>query len=178
MTLIATARLKLRPLTMNDREEMHTIWTSPGVRRFLWDDEVIPLETTTEIIIQNQQRFEDLGHGIWSVLLNESLVGFAGYWPFRDQQSLELLFGVATEYWQSGIATEAAEAVIRYGFQQLDFPSVIGSTDAQNTASVCVMEKLGMQVTRRVVVDGLDTIFCCIEREDWQRGAASSPDLP
>ena len=37
-----TARTSLRPVSMEDVEALHRLWTDPEVRRFFWDDEVIP----------------------------------------------------------------------------------------------------------------------------------------
>jgi RimJ/RimL family protein N-acetyltransferase len=38
---IETARLRLRPVTKADVDELHALWSSPKVRKYLWDDEVI-----------------------------------------------------------------------------------------------------------------------------------------
>jgi ribosomal-protein-alanine N-acetyltransferase len=144
------------------------------VRRFLWDGEVVPFELTAEIVGKSQRLFAEQSLGLWAVRERSSpdLVGFAGFWHFRQPPSLELLFGVATEHWQRGIATEASRPVLRYGFERLGFASIEGSTDFGNTASIKVLEKLGMAFRRREVVDGLDTVFYTLRREDWERGAA------
>ena len=41
----------------------------------------------------------------------------------------------------------------------------------RNTASVRVLEKLGMLHQRRDVVDGLDTIFLTLTRDDWENAS-------
>jgi hypothetical protein len=43
---LTTARCLLHPIGPEDVEPLHDLWTSPGVRRFLWDDEVVPIERT------------------------------------------------------------------------------------------------------------------------------------
>ena len=40
---LETERLILRPWSLDDIDALHQIWTDPQVRRYLWDDEVIPL---------------------------------------------------------------------------------------------------------------------------------------
>ena len=42
--VLQTSRLLLRPAGEPDIEPLHRLWAEPGVRRFLWDDEVIPLD--------------------------------------------------------------------------------------------------------------------------------------
>ena len=49
---------------------------------------------------------------------------------------LELLYGIAPEHWNKGLATEAANAIIRHGFDTLGFERIEASTDAPNAASV------------------------------------------
>ena len=47
-------RLVLRPLDNDHRDALHALWTAPGVRRYLWDDEILPLSRTAEILEQNE----------------------------------------------------------------------------------------------------------------------------
>lgn len=164
---IETERLKLRPLSMDDLEVMHKIWVDPGVRKYLWDDEVIPLEQASSVIEESVALFEKNGSGLWVISpKDESIaIGFCGYFFFHDPPELELIYGVATEVWGKGFATEAAKAMIRYGFDELSFDRIQASTDAPNRASVRVMEKAGMVFDKRVITNGLDTIYYSMTRE-------------
>ena len=45
-----TDRLVLRPLAPADTEPLHALWTAPGVRQYLWDDEVITFDRTTDVV--------------------------------------------------------------------------------------------------------------------------------
>jgi RimJ/RimL family protein N-acetyltransferase len=38
--LIETPRLRMRPFATGDVDELYRLWIDPGVRRFLWDDQV------------------------------------------------------------------------------------------------------------------------------------------
>lgn len=151
----------MQPVTSADAGELHALWTSPGVRRYLWDGEIITRERTDEAISTSEQLFERHDFGLWVVRerFDKSLTGFAGLWPFRDEQQFELLYGIDERLWGHGYAVEAAEAVIDYLFRILDMPRIGASTDAENAASVRVLEKLAFTPTRRETVRGLDTIF-------------------
>jgi RimJ/RimL family protein N-acetyltransferase len=92
---------------------------------------------------------------------------FRGLWYFRSPPSLELLFGVAPHHWNRGIATEAGSSVIRYAFGVLGFDAREASTDFANSTSIRVLEKLSMRVQRRATVDGLDTVFYALTRDEW-----------
>ena len=169
---LLTPRLTLSPLRATDTEALHELWTAPGVRRFLWDDEVIPPEQTADVVRRSEVLFSERGFGLWGARLQDSragyerakLAGFAGYWYFRDPPELELLYGVAEPLWGRGLATELAGAMLDYGWTSLGFDDVQASTDGANTASVRVLEKLGFTMTRQAVVDGLDTIFFHVAR--------------
>lgn len=173
---IGTARLRLRPFTLADVDELHRLWTEPGVRQYLWDDEVIPRERVESIIDTSLASFEAHGFGLWAVLpvAEEALIGFCGFWYFHDPPRLELLYGIAPAYWNKGLATEAARAMMKYGFEELSFERIEASTDAPNLASVRVMERAGMSFWKRELTNGLDTIYYAISREAFDRDGALS----
>jgi RimJ/RimL family protein N-acetyltransferase len=158
---LTTARCMLRPVTAADVEPLHAMWTSAGVRRFLWDDEIISVDRARAVIDQSERSFAERGFGLWGAWAAGSprLIGFGAYWPFRDPPELELLYGVAEAEWGKGYAPEIARAVLRYCFDALDLPDVRASTDAGNAASVRVLEKLGFTFVERKTVGGLDTVF-------------------
>ncbi len=164
---IETPRLRLRPFAAGDVDELHRLWTDPGVRKYIWDDEVISREQAEAAVEASLAHFRDTGRGLWAAFPLEGgeLLGFCGHWFFRDPPELELLYGVATEHWGKGLATEMSRAMIRYGFEELALDRIVASTDAPNVASVRVMEKSGMSFDRRETVSGLDTIFYSIARD-------------
>jgi [ribosomal protein S5]-alanine N-acetyltransferase len=166
---LETERLGLRPLTAPDVDDLHRLFTQPGVRRFLWDDEVIPRERTAAVVERSTASFVTHGFGLWVVSLKDAvpLVGFCGFWHFHDPPQLELLYGLGEEQWHQGLATEAANAMIRYGFDVLGFARIEASTDVANTASVRVMERAGMRFWKREMTNGLDTIYYGIDRDSF-----------
>jgi ribosomal-protein-alanine N-acetyltransferase len=160
-TELTTQRCVLRPITADDAEQLHELWSSPGVRRFLWDDEIIPIARTRAAIEQSQRMFEEQAFGLWGAWSSASrnLIAFGGLWPFRDPPELELLYGVTDGHWGQGYAAETAQAVMTYCFDSLNMPVVRASTDVANTASVRVLEKLGFRCVRRSTVGCLPTVF-------------------
>ena len=59
---------------------------------------------------------------------------------------LEILFGVRTAGFGTGLGREMAEAVIAHGFAH-GLEVILGSTDQPNLASQRLMERLGMRRT-------------------------------
>jgi ribosomal-protein-alanine N-acetyltransferase len=158
---LRTDRLELRPLASADAEPLHALWTAPGVRRYLWDDEVIPFDRTSDVVAESVRLFDAAGYGLWAARLHSTgdLVGFGGYWFFHEPPRLELLFGVAETHWRQGLATEIASALITFGLTRRGFREVLASTDAPNVASIRVLEKLGFALERRAKSDERDTLF-------------------
>ena len=161
LPVLVTSRCELRPVTPGDAAELQALWTAPRVRRFLWDDEIIPLERTVDAIRTSEALFHAHRFGLWAVRVKreEPITGFAGIWPFRDPPEFELLYGVAESHWGRGLAVEASRAVLNYCRDALAMTIVRASTDAANTASVRVLDRLGFAEVRRAHAGGLDTLF-------------------
>ena len=158
---LRTSRLELRPLAPVDTEPLHALWTAPGVRHYLWDDEVIPLEQTSAVVAESMRLFETAGYGLWGARLHSTadLVGFGGYWFFHEPPRLELLFGLAESQWGKGLANELASSLIAFGLTRCSFREILASTDALNDRSVRLLARLGFQLERRATSKGLDTLF-------------------
>ena len=57
----------------------------------------------------------------------------------------ELWYELTQKVWGRGIATEAARACVRYALVEAGMERVIAGADVPNTASLRVIEKLGMK---------------------------------
>ena len=53
------------------------------------------------------------------------------------------------EEWGKGFATEIAARLIRFGFVELNLPEVFATIDDENTNSIRVVEKAGMNFLRQ-----------------------------
>lgn len=142
---ICTPRLRLAPLVAADTAALHALWTAPGVRRFLWDGRSISYEQSAQLVARSEVLFYERGLGLWTARLadEEVLAGFCGYWHFRSDIDVELLYGLAEPYWGSGLGTEMARAMVHYGFKELAMGEVRASTDAPNQASLRILRRLG-----------------------------------
>ncbi len=158
---LQTPRLTLRPIEPGDTDALHALFVDAEVRRYLWDDEIIGFDVTESIVNKSCTLFEDQGFGIWGIRRtnHEALIGFVGFWHFRDPPALELFFGLGPAHWNQGFTTEAAAAVVSYGFERLGFGRIDASTDPPSAASVRVLEKLNFLRGSTKCVDGLETVF-------------------
>ena len=166
MAALETPRLRLRPLNRSDLDALHALFVAPGVRRFLWDDEVIPRDRTREVIATSVHTFARSGHGLWRVATREDdgLVGVCGYYRFYEPPRLELVCAMAPTTWGRGLASEAARAVVEYGFVALGFEQVRASTDAPNAASLRAMRRLGFRPENAPQGAHPETMFLVLDR--------------
>jgi ribosomal-protein-alanine N-acetyltransferase len=152
--VLSTERLALRPVTADDHPALLAHWTAPDVRRFLFDGAALSAAEVTETIEESIRDFTASGYGIWLIELGSrpGLVGTAGLRPL-EESSLEIFYSLAPGAWGHGYATEAARAVVEYGFGPLGLPEVLAEVDEGNAASVAVVRRLGM--TPYAVVPGV-----------------------
>jgi ribosomal-protein-alanine N-acetyltransferase len=170
--VVPTARTSLRPVSMQDLEYLHRLWTDPTVRRFFWDDEVIPRERAEAAV---REAVEDLGRhglGLWISERGQgggAPLGFCGLRHLDNGPEVEVLYGISPLEWRRGFATEIALAIIGYGFERAGLIRVLGIADAENLVSRRVLEKVGMTFEGYVVNDGRGEARYAIRAEDFQR---------
>jgi RimJ/RimL family protein N-acetyltransferase len=94
--------------------------------------------------------FERDGYGFWAVELREdgALAGFVGLSPVPEDipfaPAVEVGWRLARPYWGRGIAGEAAEAALGFGFATLGLEEIVAYTATGNERSRRLMERLGM----------------------------------
>ena len=167
MPLLETARLLLRPWTMDDVDALHCLWTNERVREFLWDGVEIPRERAEATVRFSVDTAERRGIGMWCVFPRESaaeLIGFCGFRLMDDTENVEILFGLQPQYWGRGLALEAGRAALEYGFSARLFDKVYGRTDVPNRASARVLEKLGMRFEGETRIGELPTLCYSLAR--------------
>lgn len=159
--ILYTDRLTLEPFAIRDLHLLHTTFTHPYVRKYLWDDEIIPLEQTAQILQANSRHFEHDHWGLWKILVKsgQAYAGFAGLWLFFDEQLPQLFYGLLPDKTKQGYATEAAQAVISYAFDHLAFPYLQASCDTPHAESGKVCQRLHMQLLEEKIMDGKPTTF-------------------
>ena len=142
---LRTERLVLQPVTPDDRAALLAHWEAPDVRRFLFDGEMLSAAEITEAIEDSERDFGQAGYGLWLVREKggTDLIGTTGL-RLLDDLGLEVFYSLERGSWGNGYATEAARAVLDYALGPLGLPEVLAEVDEGNTASVAVIERLGM----------------------------------
>jgi ribosomal-protein-alanine N-acetyltransferase len=149
--------------------------TSEGVRRYLMDDRIVERSWVVDMVESSRRTFTDGKYGLWCLLPrgDGEVVGLAGLLATKGAREPQLLYALAPAWWGRGLATEAAEAVADYAFEELGFTELLASTDPPNRASIRVMERLGMRFLEAGHASGHPLVFYRIARSEWARRAAA-----
>jgi RimJ/RimL family protein N-acetyltransferase len=105
-------------------------------------------ESMAQAWIQGHQEALTEGKAMfWAITRRDDsqLVGGVGLHFSKPHHAADIGYWIGTPYWNQGYATEAAAAVIRYGFAELDLNRIQGKHMTKNPASGRVMAKVGMQ---------------------------------
>ena len=144
---LSTERLVLRGMRNYDAEDMYEYASRAEVTKFLLWTEHKSLAYTKEYLKYIESRYAVGDFYDWAVTLKESgkMIGTCGFAKIDTvNNSAELGYVLSPDYHRKGIAAEAAETVIRFGFETLGLHRIEARFMEGNTPSLRVMEKLGM----------------------------------
>lgn len=146
---ITTERLKLRAYETSDWERVHIYGSNPDFSKYeLWGPNSI--EDTHKFVADmvEQPKSNPRYKFDFAVCLKENnlLIGGCGIRREVENSSVANLgWAINPEFQSKGFATEAAKALIDFGFNELKLAVIYATCDTRNTPSFKVMEKLGMK---------------------------------
>ena len=147
--VLLTRRLRLSDFSASHLPDLARMNADPEVMRYFPatlnpEESVALLQRITE-----HQRIN--GYSLFALHLKESdaFVGWCGLMvvPFEAHftPAVEIGWRLNKIFWGKGLATEAAEAVLRLGFVELGLSEIVSFTAELNQPSIRVMQKIGMQ---------------------------------
>lgn len=145
---IETPRLLLRKWQESDRAPFAAMNADPEVMRYF--PAALAAEESNAAVDLIHHHFSRHGFGWWAVELKETneFAGFIGLWVPSFEAHLtpcvEIGWRLAARFWNRGLATEGASAVLRFAHTGLGIAEIVSFTAVENAASRRVMEKIGM----------------------------------
>ncbi len=166
--MLETTRLILRPMQADDFPALLRIFRDPQVMAafggVLFDD--VQMERWLQHNLDHQ---DEHGYGLFAVILkaNGELIGDCGltHMHLDAQPEVELGYDFLSDYWNQGLATEAALAVRDYALQTLGLPRLISLIRHGNHPSRRVAEKVGMSLSATITRYGRDYWLYALNRE-------------
>ena len=155
--VIETSRLILRPFTMSDVDSAYEMNLDEHVSAYTGDGGVVSLDETRRRIMEDvlgDYQKHGFGRLAAEIKGKSTFIGFAGLKYLEDLDEVDLGYRFMTRYWGQGIATEAGEACIDFGFNTLGLQRIVAMVFPQNIGSVRVLEKLGFVHEKDIIEDG------------------------
>ena len=147
MPTLKTERLTLRPMHIIDAEDMYDYARREDVTRYLLWSPHAHLSVTKDYLRYIQGRYSLGDFYDWAVIDRESrrMIGTCGFTKINTaNNSGEIGYVINPDFHGRGYATEAARAVLDFGFSELCMHRIEARFMKGNEASRRVMEKLGM----------------------------------
>ena len=141
----------MRRVQPGDEASIHQLLCIPAVYRYLADGVEPPPAIARDWIGSAATDHSRSGGGLWVLSRPDSgkpagLVRLAT----DAEAELELIYVLDPEYWGAGLATRMAHTAMGLAFSKGLVTTVWAGADVPNTASIRVMERLGMTFRRQV----------------------------
>ncbi len=156
---LETSRLFLKKISVADADELFEVFSDEETTRYVprkkHEDRLATIQH-----LENMAKGIDEGRSfVWSVIeKNENCVIGTVNLYFKPDKVAGIGAVIHSRYWGKGIATEALNEVVRFGFTEAGLIRIEGKCESNNTASEKVMKKLGMTyegtLRKEVIIKG------------------------
>lgn len=175
---LTTARLLLRDFVKDDWPAVHAYASDPEVARYeIWgpNDQAASRAYILQKLM-NQVAAPRTDFDLAVLLKADSkLIGACGLRiSSPEERAAHLGYVFNHGLWGHGYATEAARALLAFGFEQLELHRIFATCDAENAASARVLEKIGMRreghFRRNVWQKGQwrDSYYYALLEDEWR----------
>jgi RimJ/RimL family protein N-acetyltransferase len=186
---LLTERLRLRPFRKSDAPQLHRLAGERAIADTTLNvPHPYPLEAAEEWIGGHEDLWRERRQMICAVTIAQAgpeegaLVGSAGLRLDLQHSRGELGYWIGVPFWRRGFATEAARAVLEFGFEGLGLHRIHAQVLGRNPASGRVLLKLGLQEEGCLRQHFLkwgepeDALLYGILREEWAGARAEVED--
>lgn len=171
---ILTPRLRIRPWTIADLTRLSEIFAKPEVWRYPFGRGFTSQET--ELFLRRKLKAQQTDGASPAAAEERGSGRLLGYialsppdWLPEVMPTVEIGWRLDPAVWGQGLASEGAEALLAYGFDQRALPEILSIYEPDNVASGRVMEKIGMQFERDTRHPNFDRPLriCRLSRDQW-----------
>ncbi len=159
MKILETRRLILRHLVPEDLDSLLALYNDREVRRHFPEGILTYEETKEELewFLHGHPDHPQLG--LWATIHKETdrFIGRCGLipWTIDGALEIEVAYLLDKQYWRQGLGAEAAQALVRHGFEQLQLPRLIALIDPAHQASIRTAESAGLRFEREIDLAGV-----------------------
>lgn len=182
---LRTERLDLRPYQEDDLEFLHDVQSDPEMTRYLYYGPLSRNEVQASLDLKRARTVlkgeGDVLQLVASLRSTGERVGEATmFWRSEEHACGEVGYVVHPAHQGRGYATEMALEMLRLAFDDFGWHRVVGRLDARNTASVVVLERLGMRLEAHLVSNEFvkgewcDELDYALLADEWRASRSSA----
>ncbi|MCM3184790.1 GNAT family N-acetyltransferase [Priestia megaterium] len=139
---IETSRLLIRKFKYEDWQDVYAYTSDANVMKYILEG-VFSKDDAKKFVNENMKGNVK---NFPVVLKNEKiLIGHIVFFNYFGDHTYEIGWVFDSRYHQKGYASEAAKAIMDYGFNTMKLHRIIATCQPENTSSYRVMEKIGMR---------------------------------
>lgn len=150
MIIAETKRLRIRNWIETDRDLFHEINSDPEIMAFFPARRMRP--QSDALFDANRDAIRETGYGFAALAFKDTdePIGFCGLAsahlsPLLPADTVEIGWRLKRSHWSRGYATEAAGAVLNWGFRERHLEEIVSFAVADNLRSRAVMERIGLR---------------------------------
>lgn len=149
MNVIETERLVLRTWNDGEAEQALRIYGDAEVMRFI-RAEIMNVEQIERMLRRFNEEYERESFGLWAAFekATGAIVGECGLHRIPETGEVEIGWLFERAAWGKGFASEAAHAILEYGFTTVKLRRIICLIDRENACSVAVANRLSFWYDR------------------------------
>lgn len=162
MIIAETPRLRIRHLTVVDTQFILHLLNEPSFIHNIADRGVRNEQDALDYLLNGPMKsYHTYGYGLYLVehVDNAEPMGICGLIYRSNLQETDIGFALLPQYWGQGYATEAAKAVLQYGYHKLKLSRIVGLTSASNLTSINLLSKLGLQFEKTVLLSAQQPVM-------------------
>jgi len=144
--VLETERLILRKMSPDDRDDFFTMRSDKRMHEHTDTTPDHDISQTDEYLAKMLRGVDENRWIIWAIQHRASarVIGSVGIWNFnKTQTTAELSYGIAPEFQGKGYMSEALTRVIEYALNTLKLTALEAYTEAENTPSRRLLERIG-----------------------------------
>ena len=169
---LTTERMTLTDVTDDDLVATYAMDQDPMVSRYVGDGrpETRPFAAYRDFMRARLAGWTGGQFHMWAMRLHgsDAFLGWAILKPVKDTPHVEVGYRMPQTSWGKGYATEAARAVLAYGFNVAGFDEITAVTHPDNVASQHVLTKAGLKRDGTLNYNGRGEIpFFRLSKQDF-----------
>lgn len=150
MIILETERLIVRNWREEDRELVHRLSHDEQIMEFF--PFRLSREESDKLYDRLYTMITETGYGFYALERKDTgeCIGFCGLVamsmePFFKEGTVEIGWRLIPETWGKGYVSEAAKALLEYGFMEKKLPEIVSFAVHNNERSTAVMKRIGMK---------------------------------